>query len=76
MIKQGLLDKHGKPTDKTPASYLQQEVAKMTVSSPSPIVIKEEKEFVIPSAGDEPPPLKRKVSFIHSFISNDEVTID
>ncbi len=60
MIKQGLLDKHGKPNDKTPATYLAQGIAQMAVSK-----IKEEKtDFVIPSAGDEPPPLKRKV-YIH-----------
>lgn len=59
MIKQGLLDKHGKPNDKTPATYLATAVSQMAVSSPK--VKKEPEDFVIPSAGDEPAPLKRKV---------------
>jgi len=54
MIKQGLLDKFGKPNEKTPQDYL------ATV----PVKVKKEKadpDFVIPSGGpDEDAPNKRK----------------
>jgi len=56
MIKSGLLDKHGKPNDKTPATYLAQDVSRMSVSTP----VKKE-SFVIPSEGPEEPALKRKL---------------
>lgn len=58
-MKQGLLDKHGKPNEKTPPDYLAGSVAQLTVSTP----IKKEKsdDYVIPSAGPESS--KRKVTF-------------
>jgi H/ACA ribonucleoprotein complex subunit 4 len=55
MIKQGLLDKHGKPNEKTPANYLADSVAKMSVSASVST------DFVIPSEGNEPAPNKRKM---------------
>jgi H/ACA ribonucleoprotein complex subunit 4 len=57
MIKQGLLDKYGKPNEKTPVDYL---------TSNAPLAVKKEKsdpDFVIPSGGpdeDAPQPTKRK----------------
>lgn len=67
MIKQGLLDKHGKPNEKTPPNYLtqlSQGIADMGVTTPQ---IKQ--EFVIPSEGNEPPPSKRKVSYLLDSVS-------
>jgi H/ACA ribonucleoprotein complex subunit 4 len=69
MIKQGLLDKHGKPNDKTPKDYqLASSVANLSVDAPDTKKIKVEKqEFVIPSDGPEPEtPSKRKASEITS----------
>lgn len=57
MIKQGLLDKYGKPNEKTPADYM---------TSYAQVAVKKEKsdpDFVIPSAGpdeDAPQSTKRK----------------
>jgi len=62
MIKQGLLDKHGKPNEKTPADYLSQSVASMSVDSPKKV---KKEDYVIPSEGPEPTP-KRKVTEIES----------
>jgi len=64
MIKDGLLDKYGKPNEKTPSNYLSQGMSQLGLSTPK---IKKEKgeeesQFVIPSAGDEPPPQKRKMT--------------
>jgi H/ACA ribonucleoprotein complex subunit 4 len=69
MIKQGLLDKHGKPNDKTPKDYqLASSVTNLSVDAPDTKKIKVEKqEFVIPSDGPEPEtPSKRKASEITS----------
>jgi len=60
MIKQGLLDKHGKPNEKTPANYLADSVAQMSVSTPTSA----KSQFVLPSEGNEPAPTKRKVILI------------
>ena len=63
MIKQGLLDKHGKPNEKTPAEFLSQSVTKMSIDAPDAKKVKKEKEeFVVPSDGLEAPP-KRRVSY-------------
>ncbi|CAL8127351.1 unnamed protein product [Orchesella dallaii] len=56
MIKQGLLDKYGKPNEKTPEDYLSSSVAKISVATP---IKKEPGDFVIPSAGPEAQ--KRKI---------------
>jgi hypothetical protein len=63
MIKQGLLDKHGKPNESTPANYLSEGMGKMDLSSPKKVK-KEvaDDSYVIPSEGNEPAPTKRKVS--------------
>ena len=66
MIKQGLLDKHGKPNEKTPGDYLSHSVANLYVDTPDAKKIKKEKksDFVVPSDGPEPEPTpKRKVQF-------------
>jgi hypothetical protein len=62
MIKQGLLDKHGKPNEKTPGDYLSHSVANLSVDAPDSKKVKKEKDadYVVPSAGPEPTP-KRKV---------------
>jgi len=55
MIKKGMLDKYGKPNEKTPEDYLSSSVAQVALVTPK----KEKEDFVIPSSGPEPP--KRKV---------------
>ena len=56
MIKQGLLDKYGKPNEKTPKDYLQ------TLSQAHVKSEAKEPDFVIPSGGPDEPAAKRKVS--------------
>jgi H/ACA ribonucleoprotein complex subunit 4 len=57
LIKQGMLDKHGKPNEKTPADYLTN-LSKLSMDSPD---AKSKQQFVIPSAGPETPAAKRKI---------------
>jgi len=70
MIKQGLLDKHGKPNEKTPSDYLTKSESSMSMDAPDAGKVKVKKEkgtdFVIPSAGPEAEPTpKRKVCIIY-----------
>ena len=65
MIKQGLLDKHGKPNDKTPAEYLSQSVTRLSIDAPDTKVKTEKDDHVVPSEGLEAPP-KRRVSNSHN----------
>jgi len=65
MIKQGLLDKHGKPNEKTPSDFLlTASVSKMSVDAPDSKKVKLEEDFVIPSEGSESS--KRKAAEIAS----------
>lgn len=64
MIKKGLLDKHGKPNDKTPADYLAGSVAQLSVATP--VKVKKEpagEDFAVPSDGPEPSKRKVKLCF-------------
>ena len=58
MIKKGLLDKHGKPNEKTPSDYFLSKAA-----PPTSMDTTDSKDFVIPSEGPEP--VKRKVCILH-----------
>jgi len=63
MIKKGLLDKHGKPNENTPADYLAASTAQLALSTP--VKVKKEPktesaDFVVPSEGPES--AKRKVA--------------
>jgi len=66
MIKQGLLDKHGKPNEKTPADYLSSSGPSMDTTDSKKIKKEKAADFVIPSAGPEPIP-KRKVCGLRIF---------
>lgn len=60
MIKQGLLDKYGKPNDKTPGDYLAGSVAQLSVTTPVKKIKSEPvDDYVVPSEGPESS--KRKV---------------